>query len=191
MFPLHRQPLRLSLRFQGRDVMEALTKMAALAALAILAGCSNAAREVVPDPSTITVEAALTSVMRGLRLAEIEARSSSSGQALGLNPCTVDVVFNITAGGTHKNELVLDANIKGGNAIVSGTGEVKNTTTNESMTSRGNQITVVLTSPACNPKDTLGTVHPDKIAISAAQAESIRKGKDTVYSQPVPRIRVR
>ena len=168
-----------------------LKHAAALAALALLAGCGNAAREVVPDPSAITVEAALTSVMRGLRLAEIEARSSPSDQALGLNPCTVNVVFNITAGGTRKNELVLDANIKGGNAIVSGTGEVKDTLTNESTASRGNQITVLLTSPACNPKDTLGTAHPDKIEISAAQAERVRKDRWTVYNQPVRRLPTR
>lgn len=146
---------------------------------------------VVPDPSAIIMEAALTSVMRGLRLSEIEARSSPSNQALGLNPCTVTVVFNITAGGTNKNELVLDASIKGGSAIVGGAGEVRNTTTDEPTVLRGNQITVLLTSPACNPQDTLGTAHPDKIEILASQAQRVRRQREIFWIEKmlIPRTR--
>lgn len=152
----------------------------ALSSLAVLTACGgNAALQVVPEPTAIGVEAALVSVVRGLRMAESEARSLNPQQSLGLTPCTVNVVFNITAGGINKNELVLDANIKGGNAVIGGGAEVKNTNTNELSASRGNQISLLLTSPACIPKDTLGTTHPTQVELVNQQQRRIRVSHQT------------
>jgi hypothetical protein len=66
---------------------------------------------VVPDPTGITLEAGLLQVVRGLRTAEVESRQSGP-QSLGLDPCTVTVTFNITADGTNRNQIVLDASVK-------------------------------------------------------------------------------
>lgn len=167
--------------------MRSFSRVAGLMSLTALVGCGNAPRDIVADPSSITVESALVSVIRGLRMAEAEAQNGSK-QSLGLNPCTVNVVFNITAGGTNKNELVLDANIKGGNAIIGGSGEVKDTLTNESTASRGNQISVLLTSTACLSKDTLAGTHPAEVGKVATEESAIRHtpGK-TVYDFRMPK----
>lgn len=166
--------------------MNTLIRVGALLSLPTLVACGNAARDVIPDPSSITVETALVSVVRGLRLAEAEAKNGSD-QALGLNPCTVSVVFNITAGGVNKNELVLDANIKGGNAIISGTGEIKDTLTNEMTANRGNQISVLLTSTACLSKDTLAGTHPADVGKVGTAEALIRTGPNkSLYDFHMP-----
>jgi len=144
----------------------------------LLSACGpNAAQQVVPDPTAISVETAISSVIRGIRLGE-QLAASSGDRPIGLNTCTVSVSFNVTAGGEHKNELVLDAAIKAGGDPISGSGEVKSTTSNSLTANRGNQISLLFTSPACNPEGTLGTAHPTQVGIMGQQMDVYRRPYD-------------
>ncbi len=115
-------------------------------------------------------------VVQGLRAAEAEARRTGD-TALGLDNCTVTVAFNVTAGGTDRNQLVLDASIKPPARVVDAGLTAQATVENTLAASRGNVITVLLTSPACYPPDTLGTLRPSQVSTLAEQGKRVRDRK--------------
>ena len=73
-------------------------------------------------------------------------RSAQYPYAVGLNPCTVQATFKVTAGGESANKLVLDLSA----TIPSGPRLGLDGTT----ASRSNEIAVTFTSPVCNPANT-------------------------------------
>ncbi|WP_244458729.1 hypothetical protein [Roseomonas fluvialis] len=133
--------------------------------LAAMAGCTGAADRVVPEPTDIRLEGAMVSVVRAFRAAQ--EVSAATGQPIGLYPCTVTVTFNITAGGTDRREIVLDANVTPPARIVQGALGLTATTEQTQTASRGNQIAILLTSAACNPPETLGTLRPQNVAVGS------------------------
>lgn len=147
---------------------------AAILMLSTLAACSSAADKVVPDPTGITLEAGLVQVVRGLRAAEAESRRTGQ-QSLGLDPCTVTVTFNVTADGKSRDQIVLDASVKPTIGPVAAGLGLQATSENTLTATRGNQISVLLTSAACNPANTLGTLHPGNLVTLAEQSAEIRR----------------
>lgn len=155
--------------------------VAALGVVVVVGGCTSAAKQVVPDPTNITIENAMLSVVRGLRLAEAASRNTGT-QSLGLSPCTVEFGFDVTAGGRDRDSLVLDASIKGGNGVVSGGGEVKSESERTLDTNRGNHIKLLLTSASCIPANTLGATKPASVDSVSRQEQSIRVRRGTPWS---------
>ena len=123
-----------------------------------LAGCTSAADRVVPTPTDVTLQGALVEVVQAFRAAQAE--SHGTGTPIGLYPCSVTVTFNVTAGGSSGNQVVLDASVRPPARVVDGTFGLTATTEQTQTASRGNQIVVLLTSAACNPPNTLGTLRP-------------------------------
>ncbi len=145
------------------------------AAALICSGCHNAATAVVARPSDITLDSALASTVQaiyGARKVSRDLRTNEPGHIpLGLNVCTTTAVFNVVAGATHTgtvngtigtpSNLYISASISGG-------------VTDTQTASRGNQITVVFVSPACNPTGTLGTTSPEKVTLLEQEIEAAR-----------------
>lgn len=127
------------------------------AALALLGACAQhtAPQAVVPQPTTITLQDAMVQVADALNAAR--AASDRYPQRIGIDPCSVQVTFDITASGTGDNKLVVDASIKPPAPVPIGIG-VTASSQDVLKAERGNHITVNLNSPACNPADTLGTL---------------------------------
>lgn len=142
--------------------------------LIAIAGCTSASDRVVPDPTAITLDNAMVSVVSAFRRAQ-EA-SATTGPPIGLYPCTVNVTFNITAGGTSRNEVVLDAQVTPPARIVQGALGLTATTEQTQTASRGNQIALLLTSAACNPPNTLGTLRPQTVAAGSGSPPLILGG---------------
>ena len=157
--------------------------VAVMLLLGFLAACSSA-EKVVPDPTGITFEAAMMQVVTGLRAAEAEAKRTGTN-SLGLDNCTVTVTFNITAGGTDKRSVVLDASIRPPAQVIDAGASAKVSDESTLTAARGNQIAVLLTTAACNPAGTLGTVSPANVKSVADQGADIRGGRRTTYGTTV------
>ena len=151
--------------------------------LVAVAGCTGAADRVVPEPTDIRLEGAMESVVRAFRRAQ--EVSAETGQPIGLYPCTVTVTFNITAGGTNRREIVLDANVTPPARIVQGALGLTATSEQTQTASRGNQIAILLTSAACNPPNTLGTLRP-QVTFTGPGGTGPLFRTPTIARQPTP-----
>lgn len=150
--------------------MDTRRHTAAAALCAAVSACAPYGPADVAQPSTISLKAALTGVVDALN--EARARSEASGVRIGLNPCTVTAVFNVAvkaaAGGGV--ELGVTAGPPMIPAGVNLGGRVEQTVEG----SRGNQVTVTLTSPACLPQGSLGATNPEKIVLAQEQINEAR-----------------
>lgn len=146
-------------------------------------GCTSAVDRVVPDPTEITLEKAMVQVVEALRAAE--DRSKETGPTtLGLNPCTVRVTFNITAGGQDKNQVVIDANVTRSVSETQSFFGINASNESVMTSTRGNQVEIFLTSVLCNPPETLGTLRPGELERAARQAQEIRDRRWTIMREP-------
>lgn len=150
--------------------------VAVLWVLTACAGCAGA-NAVVPQPSDITLAKALQDTVAALHSIQSPAAQNGSSSAIGFNPCTLTVSFAITAGGTNNDSLVLDAGAPPGAAVSAG---VQGTIGGSATAARGNTVTILFTTPACNPTGTLGTSRPDEVSLLQQQIGAAR------LNQPVP-----
>ena len=149
--------------------------MSLIASMAALSGCHGAG-DVVAMPSNITLRTALVATIDALEAAHEESlktRKTADGP-IGLNPCTVNVTFNVAASGT-------DTTQGGGNVGTPAAGapiaaSLNLTVTNSLTASRGNQIVVGFATPACNPSGTLGTTAPSDVVLLEREIEAARTG---------------
>lgn len=125
---------------------------------ALLAGCAPATDRVVAQPTDINLADAMRDVVLAFR--EAQQVSQATGAPIGIYPCTVTVTFNITAGTGSNRSIVLDAQVTPPVRVVQGSLGLRATSDEAQTASRGNQIVVLLTSAACNPPNTLGTLRP-------------------------------
>jgi hypothetical protein len=105
----------------------------------LFAGLLGCQAQPVPgaDPTNITLDNALKAVQSGLDGMYDRRRTDYNNN---LVPTEVTVELKVTAGGTNRNELVLDASLTGTNPVT--TTSLKGTTSSEMTGSRGNTITV-------------------------------------------------
>ena len=165
-------------------------RLAAMVAAVAGAGCTNAARDVVDKPSDITLVAALESTVDAIyaaRLRSAARRAQIGGSPLGLNVCDFTAVFNIAARGTDTRTGSVTASTPPNLYVsLSATGSRTDTAT----ASRGNQVTVRFTSPACNPPDTLGTKSPKDVVLLEREIEAARAGApDPLHTGAAPPAR--
>lgn len=146
----------------------------AAAALTIFTACSGCggASQVVNQPSNITIAAALQQTVAALHSIQSTDAENGSKSAIGFNPCTMEVTFSITAGGTDNNSLVLNLGAPPTAPISAG---LQGTVGSTSTASRGNTVTVLFTTPACNPTGTLGTSRPDEVSLLQQQIGAARQ----------------
>src|ERR1700728_4743780 len=92
------------------------------AALAVIAACLGgcSANRIVDQPSNITLETALQETVAALHSIQSPAVYNGSGSAIGFNPCTMQVTFAITAGGTDNKSLVLNLGAPTGAPVTAG-----------------------------------------------------------------------
>lgn len=124
-----------------------------------LAGCAS--QTVVPKPSSITFEEAMEQVANGLnKMYDIGKDHPKSG----LTPSEVTIEFNISATGTDKGKLFIEAgtNTLGPVQIAKAGAEVSS----EIQASRGNKITIKFTNLfLSDSKDSLIMIKkPEEIA---------------------------
>jgi hypothetical protein len=156
-------------------------RIRAVAVFAVITACSgcNGASHVVPHPSEITLGEALRETVAALHSIQSPAAQNGSDSAIGFDPCTMTVTFAITAGGTDDQHLVLDAGTPAGAPVSAGVqGSIGSTAT----ASRGNTVTLVFTTPACNPAGTLGTTRPDEVSLLQQQIGAARLNE---YMKPL------
>lgn len=138
-----------------------------------LPGC-GATRAVVNEPSQITLDRALKETVDALYAARAHAdKIAADGPRIGLNACSVQAVFNITAGATANQGLVLNVGAPAGAPVVAG---VQGTVGQTETVGRGNTVTVLFTTPACNPTGTLGSAEPENVALLQRQIALAREG---------------
>ncbi len=164
--------------------------VAAMGAAVAGAGCTNAANDVVNRPSDITLTAALESTVDSIyaaRLRSAARRAQIGGLPLGLNVCDFTAVFNIAASGIDMRTGSVTASTPPNLYVsLSATGGRTDTAT----ASRGNQVTVRFTSPACNPPDTLGTKSPKDVVLLEREIEAARAGApDPLHTGSPPLVR--
>jgi hypothetical protein len=148
----------------------------AAVALVIAAACSgcNDASQVVAQPSNITIADALQQTVAALHSIQSPRAEHGSGSAIGFNPCTMEVTFAVTAGGTDNKSLVLNVGAPAGGPVSAGLqGSVGSTAT----ASRANSVTLLFTTPACNPAGTLGTARPDDVSLLQQQIGAARQNE--------------
>lgn len=129
--------------------------------------CASFSPKEVGQPTSLTVESALTDVGRGF--AGMKSYLRDNNLKLGLYPCKVTVNLNVTADAAQGGQLVLDASTAPAatatsTAINTFSASGNFTQTNSSSAHRGNTVVVEMYSAACTPKETLGGANPDKIA---------------------------
>jgi hypothetical protein len=151
------------------------------AALAVIAACLGgcSANRIVDQPSQITLATALQETVAALHSIQSPAAYNGSESAIGINPCTVQVTFAITAGGTDNRSLVLNLGAPTGAPITAG---LQGTIGTTETTSRGNTVTLLFTTPACNPTGTLGSARPDEVSLLQQQIGAARLNQ---YMKPL------
>jgi len=151
------------------------------AALAVIAACLGgcSAREIVPQPSSITLETALRETVAALHSIQSPPAYNGSSSAIGFNPCTMQVTFAITAGGVDNKSLVLNLAAPAGAPVIAG---LQGTVGTTETTSRGNTVVLLFTTPACNPTGTLGSARPDEVSLLQQQIGAARQNQ---YMKPL------
>ena len=135
-----------------------------------LTGCASFTPNQVAQPGNITFGDALTDVVKAFNKAEL----AESGKKMGVYVCMVTVNFNVAASASQGGKLLLDATIKApapANAGLAGSAEQDF----GSSASRGNTISMVLTSPMCLPPNTSGTVMAAHVGNPAPVKTSLTK----------------
>ncbi len=150
-------------------------------AVAVIAACLGgcAASKIVDRPSNITLETALRETVAALHSVQSQPAYQGSGSAIGFNPCTMQVTFAITAGGTDNKSLVLNLGAPSGAPVTAG---LQGTIGTTETTSRGNNVTLLFTTPACNPTGTLGSARPDEVSLLQQQIGAARQNR---YMKPL------
>jgi len=122
-----------------------------------LAGCANYTPVAVP--TDITLDQAMRSVGQGF--AALEAGIEDAGiEEIGVYACTVDVTFNVTAGATGSEELVLSAGVSPPQIPISLSGTATQEATQRSAI--GNTIAIRLASIGCMSEETIwGRITPE------------------------------
>jgi len=123
------------------------------ASLSMVAGCCGGTKWIVPEPSKITLEAAMKSVGEGLK----QMKTAEGDIKTGLLPSEVTVSFNVTASATDSTKLAVAVGTPPAPQIpVSGsvTGDLSSAIT----ASRGNTITIKFTNLLFAPKEQLITM---------------------------------
>ena len=124
-----------------------------------------ATSKIVPEPSAITLEAAMKSVGEGLK----QMKLAEGDIKTGLLPSEVTVSFNVTASATDSTKLLISAStVPAPQLPVSGgvTADLSSAIT----ANRGNTITIRFTNVLFAPKDQLLTTK------SAQEIEQILQG---------------
>lgn len=111
----------------------------------------------VADPKRISIAEAFVGVEDGIR--QFQARLAEDQIVLGMIPCKINIVFNISAKANDQQAVSLS--LDGASLGVPIKGEVGDTNTAES--NRGNQVTVEYDGIACLPKDSLGATKPTNV----------------------------
>ena len=172
--PLARAALIRGAHWEGLRMLRLKSGVFVMQASAVLLCGCEAATNVVAQPSGITLDAALTQTVTALyqsRAKALELQNAGYAPA-GLNPCTITATFNIAATGTSTGSAGITAGSPAGAPVsVSANLQVTNTAT----ANRGNQVTVVFTTPACNPTGTLGTTAPQNVVLLEREVESARR----------------
>jgi hypothetical protein len=139
-----------------------------LCALLLLPACAAFGPGDLAPENSITVAKAMEDLGRGFKALKTELDRDGTLKT-GLFPCKVTVNFNVSAAAKQGGELVLQASTQPTQTqatqitnTVSASGTF--TQTNSSEATRGNVVVVELYSAPCFPKDTLATLHPDKVA---------------------------
>jgi hypothetical protein len=133
----------------------------------------SCARTIVPQPGKITLEAAMKSVVEGLR----QLRDAEGGLRTGLIADEVTVAFNVSASGTDSSSLHLEMTPIPTSPMAGGKAS---TDFSSSFTaSRGNQITIkfknIMTAPTNNTLIT-NTDNLDKVLEIMKKAGSQPQG---------------
>jgi hypothetical protein len=144
---------------------------------ASLGGCS--ANKIVDQPSQITLATALRETVAALHSIQSPSAYNGSESAIGINPCSVQVTFAITAGGTDNRSLVLNLGAPTNAPITAG---LQGTIGTTETASRGNTVTLLFTTPACNPTGTLGSARPDEVSLLQQQIGAARLNQ---YMKPL------
>jgi hypothetical protein len=151
----------------------------AVGLLAVCLGGGCSATKIVDQPSQITLQTALQETVAALHSVQSPQAYTGSKEAIGFNPCTLQVTFSVTAGGTDNQSLVLNLGAPTGAPVTAGLqGSIGSTET----ASRGNTVTLVFTTPACNPTGTLGTTRPDEVSLLQQQIGEARQNR---YLKPL------
>ena len=143
-----------------------------------LSGCAAFSPNQVSQPTSITLDQALTDVVTAFSKAQQVGKEN--GVKLGIAPCNVTVTFNVTASASQGGKLVLDATIKAPAPIDAG-GGFKAEQENVSTAARGNTIVMVLTSELCLPPNTSGAnlfANIGKSSSSSSGSEATRSGSN-------------
>ncbi len=142
-----------------------------------LTSCAPFSPKKLAEPSSLTVDNAMASIGKGFYKLSTELRGIDTSKPfdsknpeqtqeelkLGLWPCKVTAVLNVTATAAQGGQLVVDVTAKAPVQVVDASLTTKVDQKNESTASRGNTITVELYSPACIPEKTVGYNSPEKV----------------------------
>ena len=109
--------------------------------------------DIVPIPSNLTVSEALADIGAGFSRMKKELDENK----LGVFPCKITVDFNVTAGAGDSGELVLNLS----SATSSSTANLESKSNSNAQ--RGNTVRIEMYNPGCLPKDTLGSMNPEKV----------------------------
>jgi hypothetical protein len=145
--------------------------IAAALAAGLLPGCTTLAPQ-QPAP-TVGLSQALTDTIDALAAAK--ARWAETDQHSGMDVCSLTATFNVSSQAVTNNKGGVTLGITQSSLPVTlgGSGSHEVATTQ----AQGNTITLVLTTPACNPAGTLGTINPDKVGDLARQNALVRAGQ--------------
>ena len=146
-----------------------------------LAGCQSATKATLVEPATINLTDALKQIRSSLNAAAADARADR--QHVGLDICTATVALTLSATGTSDNKA--GGNVGVGPPVIPVTIGVNLSTQQTLVEGRSNTITLLLTTPACNPGGTLGTTNPGKVVALAKANSEVRERGYTQYSSPV------
>lgn len=190
------------------EPMEIQSMGAVVACIGLLSACTNPAEQVVQHPSNVSLRTALITMVDALAAARAESQEIQERGVLvpvvvhaptgavqqgnsivyesvpvgpiGINTCSVTATFNIAVSGSATTS-------EGGTVDIlrpiDSTLSISNS--DASTASRGNQIAVTFTTPACNPAGALGTTAPWYVTLLQREIEAARTGgNDPINWQP-------
>jgi len=129
------------------------------ASLSMVAGCCGGTKWIVPEPSKITLEAAMKSVGEGLK----QMKTAEGDIKTGLLPSEVTITFNVTASATDDKSLHIAASTPQVPQIPV-SGSVTADLSSAIAANRGNSVTIKFTNILFAPKDQLLTMKsPEEI----------------------------
>jgi hypothetical protein len=139
-----------------------------------LLACVRTPEDIVPRPTDLTIESAISQIQ--VAIVSAAERARATGQYSGFYPCTAQAVLNVTADAHNQNTLVLDASIKPPSPAAPSL-SLSNTYGVSSNASVGNQITVTLASSLCLPQQSPDNAAKTPGATKAPAAKTARATK--------------